>query len=119
MKKLKMLILLLLLCSSALWANETKIEATFDELEKMIHDVNRDGKINCIDYAVLFQYLYGPEAKIMHNTKLNHLFIRVGNVDIEPQGHSTIYKMQHMWSYRYDPNYNREVTDKWKINARR
>jgi hypothetical protein len=43
-----------------------------------MYDVNKDGKINCIDYAILFKVYVGPRARIIRNvnprTGMNHLF---------------------------------------------
>ena len=82
-------------------------------------DINGDGKINCIDYAISYkliwdQYNSGSEyrCEIVHNrnphTGMDHLFIRVRNKDhnweyIEPQNG---LDMEDYWGDKYNPAYN-------------
>ena len=86
-------------------------------------DINHDGMINCIDYAIIFRMLYGSNARIIINvnqrTKMNHMFIRVlynngtSYMDIEPQGTPERYSMGLIWGVDYDPSYNEDVTSRW------
>jgi len=86
-------------------------------------DVNKDGKTNCIDAAVLF-YQYFPEKEYVcielnynEHTGLNHLFncVFIDGVwrAIEPQtfavGRSS-YWMSDVWGYQYDPSFNKDDT---------
>jgi hypothetical protein len=84
-------------------------------------DVNNDGKINCIDAAVMF-YEFWPDkrtVRIVHNrsysTGFNHLFNEVvvdGRwVTVEPQLADGSMKV---WGDRYDPGLNVVVTDDYK-----
>jgi len=87
-----------------------------------VRDLNGDGKINCIDYACTFQRLYGRGCFIIQNynpyTGFNHLFNRIvdsqGRIyDIEPQGTPENYAMKLIWGQRYNPLYNKDVTQDW------
>jgi len=98
------------------------IELILKNMPELIYDISRDGKINCIDYSIIFRRLYGPNAKIIINnnpkTGMNHMFIRVytfsnGNQYIEPQGAPDWYSMGVVWGTKYDPIYNKDVTEIW------
>jgi hypothetical protein len=87
-----------------------------------VWDVNQDGLINCIDYSLVFRKLYGSNARIMINVNpnngMNHMFIRVmfgGHqfIDVEPQGTPNRFSMGAVWGTRYDPMFNRDVTNQW------
>jgi len=94
-------------------------------------DVNRDGKHNCIDAAVLF-YKYYPvrdRVAIIINvnprTGMNHLFNAVlinGTwIAIEPQAYATnhsSYWMKDVWGNQYDNSYNRVATETYARFAR-
>lgn len=85
-------------------------------------DVNDDGMINCIDYAIVFRLVMGSSVRIIHNenyaTGMNHLFNLVpGNngygVYVEPQGSPDNYLMSQVWGSEYDPYYNIDETEYW------
>jgi len=89
----------------------------------VVRDVNKDGKIDCIDYSITFYHLYGSNALIMINqnpsTGMNHMFVRVRGrlfdfYDVEPQGTPDRYSMGLIWGTKYDPRYNRDVTSQWR-----
>ncbi|GHV86658.1 hypothetical protein AGMMS50230_22660 [Spirochaetia bacterium] len=96
---------------------ETRIKQALVQTKEQVRDVNRDGKINCIDYTVTFYSIYGPEAKMMriYNNDLNHLFIRVGNRDIEPQRLDG--SMENAWGSRYKPGQSWDETHEWSQYA--
>jgi len=86
-------------------------------------DVNRDGKNNCIDAAVLFYQYYPDKSKVCieinvnPKTGLNHLFNCVFTEGvwkaIEPQTYAINhpnYMMWAVWGSQYDNRYNRDVT---------
>ena len=86
-------------------------------------DVNRDGKNNCIDAAVLFYQYYPDKSKVCieinvnPKTGFNHLFNCVFTEGvwkaIEPQSYATNhsnYLMWAAWGSQYDNKYNRDVT---------
>ena len=91
-------------------------------------DVNRDGKINCIDAAVTF-YKYYPdknkvciEINVNPKTGMNHLFNCVYTDGvwkaIEPQtyfSNNKNYLMRAAWGSQYDNKYNKDETEKWKV----
>ena len=94
-------------------------------------DVNRDGKNNCIDAAVLFYKYYPDKNKVCielnynPNTGLNHLFNCVFTNGvwkaIEPQAYynnHTNYLMGPVWGNEYDKKYNKDVTEEYKKYAR-
>jgi hypothetical protein len=80
-------------------------------------DVNGDGIINCIDYAVRFSEMC-PEARIIHNinrkTGMDHLLNRVGVTYIEPQGDFQTMDPKVFWGSKYDPDMNMDETHYWK-----
>jgi len=114
--------LLFAFCLSVYPSNEAVHKRIKWVLSNMkVVDVNRDGKVDCIDYSVAFYKLYGDNAQIIHNKNprsgMNHLFIRIwdgnGVLDIEPQGTPDLYMMSLIWGTRYDPYYNNNVTSSW------
>jgi len=86
-----------------------------------VQDVNRDGKVNCIDNSITFHRLYGSNAHIMINKNplngFNHMFIIVWQGmnawHIEPQGDPDWYAMGVVWGMKYKPYYNSDVTSVW------
>jgi len=105
------------------------VNATLDKVEADLKrgvDVNNDGKINCIDAAVLF-YKYYPNKQNCYITlnqhgDMNHLFntVLVDNTwrCIEPQAHykyryETFY-IRDIWGSTYDSNYNEDATQQYK-----
>jgi len=94
-------------------------------------DVNNDGKVNCIDAAVLF-YKYFPDKskvtiEVNYNPSrdFNHAFncVLINGVwrAVEPQ---TVWKnrdsywMRDFWGSQYDPSFNEDQTVKWKVYAK-
>jgi hypothetical protein len=83
-------------------------------------DMNADGLINCIDYTIQFwQYFYNQDIlRIVWNNNpnngFNHLLIYLYDEPVEPQswlkgaGNADMYMF---WGDRYDPEYDRDVTD--------
>jgi len=87
-----------------------------------VRDVNRDGKINCIDNSITFYRLYGSDARIIINNNplngMNHMFIMVwydsiNTIHIEPQGEPGWYAMGVVWGMKYKPYFNKDVTSIW------
>jgi len=89
-------------------------------------DVNKDGKHNCIDAAVLFYKYYPDKTKVCielnrnPKTGMNHLFNCVFTDGvwkaIEPQSYAsnkTNYLMGAVWGNQYEPSYNRDVTSEY------
>jgi len=82
-------------------------------------DVNNDGKVNCIDYAITYKVWWDTNnpgsayrCEIVRNVNkasgMNHLFVRVRNKEhvwiyIEPQQGCT---MEEFWGTRYNPVFN-------------
>jgi hypothetical protein len=88
-------------------------------------DVNKDGKINCIDVAVLFYQHYPDKTKVRimlnvnKSTGMNHIFNAVwkqgcGWWQLEPQvaynKHSSPW-MRDVWGSKYNNLYNLNTTD--------
>jgi len=105
--------------------NETLRLVAHDMKTKM--DVNKDGKINCIDAAVLF-YQHFPDktrVAIIRNynpgKNFNHLFNTVKFEDglwytVEPQTFwmgLSIYTMINVWGTQYDSKFNTDETARW------
>jgi hypothetical protein len=84
-------------------------------------DLNKDGLINCIDYAIRFKQLY-PSAIIVRNynkkTGMNHLFNYADGKYIEPQ-RTKNYLMREAWpTDRYDPELNKDETKIWMAEVK-
>jgi hypothetical protein len=90
------------------------------------HDVNSDGLVNCIDYAVLFKQdfdrRFAPQTALIirninHDTGMNHLLNAIRMPDgslrfIEPQDrHEGSPRI--LWGNKYDPRYNMDETAYW------
>lgn len=105
-----------------------QIIVTIKLTQKYINDLNKDNKINCIDYACGFKMIWDsiyPERKddciIIRNKSLtlNHLYNGVyeGNdiIFIEPWTNDPYnYDMSKIWGYRWNPRYNKyDETEKW------
>lgn len=110
---------------------------TLDRTNRYVRDLNRDGEVNCIDYACSFKLFwdkqYDPEnCEIVRNKSgtMNHLFIRVRQYAgtqwecIEPQAalkDINRYFMEDFWSPDvYNPVYNNyEEAEYWYDYARK
>jgi len=87
-----------------------------------VSDINKDGLVNYIDYAIMFRKLYGTKARIIQNNNpdngMNHLFIIVNDGDftweVEPRGTSSAWLMPEVWGSQYDRIYNRDVTGQYQ-----
>lgn len=124
MKRILLIILVCSLCSSAFSLNTFLLSQVLTETHYYVKDVNKDGKVNCIDYAITFKNFwdwispdgYSINCEIVRNVNknknFNHLFVRVRdshNSDweyIEPQGSIQKYRMKDYWGNRYDSSYN-------------
>lgn len=109
----------------------TYIQMTYDAANfaaANIEDVNEDGKVGCIDYALLFKAWFdgynenGHECLLIwnvnHKKDMNHLFVKVWDgyqyVAIEPstnRGSFDDRRMEKYWGSMYDPRFDRNVTD--------
>jgi hypothetical protein len=97
---------------------EAEIKRVIRIINEDVFDINQDGLINCIDYAIFFCIFY-PGSRIILNvnprTRMNHLFNAVsdgrgGWITIEPQYHSRGFTMRDVWRNQYDPQYDRDMT---------
>ena len=117
-------------------SNETHehIVVTIKLTQKYINDLNKDGKINCIDYAcgfkMIWDSIYPEQANdciIIRNKSLtlNHLYngIYEGNsiVYVEPWTNDPYnYDMAQIWGYKWNPRYNKyDETDRWLSEVRK
>jgi len=109
--------------------DENAVQSTLQKVAKGMTkktDVNKDGKVNCIDAALLF-YRYYPDknkVRVYWNSNeakdFNHLFNLVlvnGEwMGVEPQakfcGYDS-YRMRPIWGDKYDYRLNKDVTDSW------
>lgn len=100
-----------------------------------VEDFNKDGKVNCIDYAVLFKLCFDASNNnkdlvciIVWNynpPKLNHLFCIIYDrssmayIEVEPRKYpGKHWEFRHSWELAdpgcYDPRYNNyDTTEKW------
>ena len=85
-------------------------------------DINEDGLVNCIDYAIMFHILYGSDARLIQNynpsTGMNHLFIIIRNGgftwEVEPRGTYNKWQMNEVWGAKYDRSLNQDVTYRYE-----
>lgn len=103
-----------------------EIQEAILTVQRNIKDVNEDGKVNCVDHAIMF-YLYWSEycgvCEIVQNIKpgvMNHLFVQVKYKDkwIEIEPWTAVpgdYMMYKCWEPdTYDSRYNLYgKTDEW------
>jgi hypothetical protein len=94
---------------------------TIEQVNSKIYDINKDGKINCQDYAIMFYNLYPYTMKLIFindnsKTGMNHAFIAVKlkdegwvSVESKPNG-SKSYSVKDVWGSKY----NKEATGWYK-----
>lgn len=75
--------------------------------------MNNDSKINCIDYSLLFRKIYGKDATLVLNTKMNHMLVKVNNIYVEPQGSNDTWYPGKFWGEQYNEDFNIDVTKQW------
>lgn len=97
---------------------------TIREAQSKVYDLDKDGKINCIDYALIFKLVWDEKFPRLKNnctiirnrnsnTDMNHLFIYITDTNkniiaVEPGTYNPCnYKMENIWGDRYDPLYNK------------
>jgi hypothetical protein len=105
--------LLLLLSSIPAYTEDITVDEALKRTRALICDMNNDNKINCIDYSLLFRKIYGRDALLVVNTRMNHMLIKIGYTYVEPQGRGKTWHPTAMWGDRYDSSYNCEVTAAW------
>ena len=138
--------LIILFCSQ-IFARPNKPENISDETDERIvtvlqkaqadvFDLNGDGKINCIDYTVMFKLTWDKEypdrcgaCQIIRNYSptMNHLFVHIwaeGNqdIEIEPWAYNPYrYLMTDNWRKgTYNPKYNNYgETETWLREAKK
>jgi hypothetical protein len=91
------------------------IENTIQQVKSTLRDVNKDNKINCIDYTIVFYELY-PGSRIIRvwdNDKLNHMLSKVGERYVEPQRSDGD---PNMWP-TFKTAHKKDVTDDWNYLA--
>lgn len=105
-----------------LYKTDEEIQEVLCYVHDTIRDVNFDGELNCIDYAVR-AYEVLPYSKIMRIDApwMNHLYIRLYNGrDIEPQHwYDLNFDMYDVWGteYQFDKILHRDETNLWKSYA--
>jgi hypothetical protein len=112
-------------------AKPKNLSTLIKQVRQDLRDVNDDGLLNCIDYAVIFYEKYnaafGEGAHIIVNqnnpySDMNHLFNAVETRDgsliyVEPQSESTNTSPDNFWGIKYNPEYNRDMTYFYKQYA--
>ena len=105
------------------YQNDDYLIKVLNKTHKYIYDVNKDGTINCIDYAKTFKRIWDQtypagtnNCEIVWNVNeakhFNHLFIRCRPhkhtywLYVEPQAHINDYKMTDYWGDKYVFTYN-------------
>lgn len=116
----------------------TDICITLNKTNAYVSDINNDGLVNCIDYAITFKTIWDQQyskynCEIVRNYwegHFNHLFIRVRYTEtspwecIEPQAalmYTGYFYMEDLWDIQmYNPIYNiYGETDYWLSQVRR
>jgi hypothetical protein len=82
----------------------------------MVRDVNYDGLLNCIDYAVVFYENY-PNSKIVHvkYEMFDHVLNYYGGRYVEPQAKDGDPKK--MWGFQFTYPHKKDVTEYYKQYA--
>jgi hypothetical protein len=96
-----------------------------DRVRGILYDVDADGVLNCVDFAVTFKKVC-PSARIIRNensaTGFNHLFNKVWTgstwVTLEPQGSSYMYNMDIYWGSQYQSAFDVDETEFWERYVR-
>ena len=109
-------------------STNNQIIVTIKLAQKYVKDVNRDGKVNCIDYACSFKLIWDaiyPEQAgdciiiRNHSLTLNHLYVGVYEnnslIFVEPwTSNPDVYDMQTIWGEKWNPRFNKyDETEKW------
>lgn len=101
---------------------DDKIGIILDETKKQIHDMDNDGCIDCVDWSILFHYLWSHrytekiDLAINKNPakKMHHMFVYIykngKTYHVEPQMYNWCYIMESCWWDTYDPDYD-TITD--------
>ena len=94
------------------------ISECISENNDTVRDYNKDGEVNCVDYACGFKATWdklypelAPLCEIVRNLNIengmHHLFIVIDGVEVEPWTFSTTkYRMCDNWDATYNPSYN-------------
>lgn len=101
---------------------EINVRRVLRMVNERVYDMNGDGKVNCIDHAVMFKLTwdeYFPDADCVivrnmnPNSGMSHLFVAVFEsklfkyVDIEPWSRNIdVWQMADVWGNAYDKWYN-------------
>jgi hypothetical protein len=108
---------------------ESMIRDTLAKTVRQVRDVNKDGLVNCIDYAVVFWELFPDKHAITISYNENvggvaHLFNVVYTSGrwraVEPQAgrhKDRGFWMRDYWGSRYSPSENIDYTHHWKRYA--
>ena len=122
MKRIFLTVLMCSLCCSAFSLDTFLLNKVLSETHYYVKDVNKDGKVNCIDYAITFKTFWdwiAPDGHSINceivrnvNKNFNHLFVRVranSRSDweyVEPQASIDNYRMEDYWGCKYDASCN-------------
>jgi len=101
---------------------ERKVLDVCNSTHNLVYDVDKDGKINCTDYAITFYEQYGSEARliwwIVEDHKLTHMLCAVPNgygqliyIETQHSGKSLQYVLiQNSWKEKFDLKWCKDVT---------
>ena len=115
---------------------DAKVSSVLNKIQRNVYDFDKDGEVNCKDYAVLFKetwdFMFDSwQCLIVRNynkhTGLNHLFVRVWDkqsatyvnietwmLDSKPSYSHKDWCMHCVWGDRYDMYYNYyQETEYW------
>lgn len=114
--------LLLMLTRTAFSDNFTyaDISDAVVRTHSQVRDMNRDGKVNCVDYSLTFKSIWEAEhgkgsCVLMKNhndaTGMHHMFVKVRHTYnvwtyVEPQGTADNWTPYSVWGRRYSPYRN-------------
>lgn len=117
------------------WELDRFIICTIKAAQRDVHDTNLDGKVNCIDYTLMFKTCWDriyastkDNCEIVRNKNggFHHLFIGIKHkgrmILVEPWAYNpNHYLMEENWpASRYDPRCNiYGETEKWLKRFRR
>lgn len=97
---------------------DAMIIRTMQKAQANIRDLDKDGKINCVDYAIMFKLTWDREYPVLKDkceivrnvnkrTEMNHLFTYVNGIGVEAWAPDPYrFRMEDNWGGRYDSSLN-------------
>lgn len=108
---------------------EERITDTLERTRANVSDVNRDGSVDCVDWAVTFKNEWEKKypaglCRLVYNYNKSigwaHMLVRVKYMQddywwtyVEPQGNADVWNPSVFWGNKYSPYWNSDDTERW------